>query len=139
MSAYATLRKAVPRQALQTVPLDGAPHAPNGVYPACSTDEPRQLIEVLIDQLADRVAAALAQRLATPTADVGPEWLDSRAAAEYLGLHRDTLRKLAAERAIPAEQDGPGCKLFFRRNDLDEWRMAGARASHVAAAFTHAA
>ena len=39
-------------------------------------------------------------------------------------MHRDTLRKLAAERAIPSEQDGPGCKLYFRRSDLDAWRTA---------------
>jgi excisionase family DNA binding protein len=48
--------------------------------------------------------------------------LDARGAAEYLGVHRDTLRKLAAQRAIPTHQDGPGCKLYFRRDELDEWR-----------------
>jgi excisionase family DNA binding protein len=42
----------------------------------------------------------------------------------HLGVHRDTIRRLAAERAIPSEQDGPGCKLFFRRSDLDAWRSA---------------
>jgi excisionase family DNA binding protein len=50
------------------------------------------------------------------------EWMDARSAAEYLGVHRDTLRKLAAERAVPVHQDGPGCKLYFRRDELDEWR-----------------
>jgi excisionase family DNA binding protein len=139
MSAYATLRKALPQQALQAVPQDGKPDAHTDVVPTRFGNESRQLIDVLMDQLADRVAAALAQRLASPTAEVAPEWLDSRAAAEYLGLHRDTLRKLAAERAIPAEQDGPGCKLFFRRNDLDEWRMAGGRASHLAAELARVA
>jgi len=139
MSAYATLRKAVPQPALRAVPQDGAPDGLNAVHKPPSADQSRQLLDVLIDQLADRVASALAERLTTPTVDVAPEWLDSRAAAQYLGLHRDTLRKLAAERAIPAEQDGPGCKLFFRRSDLDEWRMAGGRTSHLAAAFAHAA
>jgi len=139
MSAYATLRKALPQQALQAVPADGTRDGCHGVDPKRSTDESRQLIDVLIDQLADRVATALAERLATPTADTSPEWLDSRAAASYLGLHRDTLRKLAAERAIPAEQDGPGCKLFFRRNDLDEWRMAGGRTGHLAAELARVA
>ncbi|MBV9838192.1 MAG: helix-turn-helix domain-containing protein [Solirubrobacterales bacterium] len=56
-----------------------------------------------------------------------PDWLDSRGAAEYLGVHRDTLRKLAGERAVPAHQEGPGCKLFFRRSDLDAWRRGGGR------------
>jgi hypothetical protein len=49
--------------------------------------------------------------------------------------YRDTLRKLAAERAIPAEQDGPGCKLFFLRTDLDERRRAGGKAAHLASSI----
>ena len=41
--------------------------------------------------------------------------------ADDLGVDRDTLRKLAAERSIPSEQDAPRCKLYFRRSDLDAW------------------
>jgi excisionase family DNA binding protein len=85
----------------------------------------------LVDQLADRVAAAVVDRIADGVSG-GEEWYDSRHAAEYLGLHRDTLRKLAAERTIPAEQDGPGCKLFFRRSDLDAWRRSGGRLRRLA-------
>ena len=66
----------------------------------------------------------------------GYEWLDSAQAAEYLGLHRDTLRRLAAARAIPTEQDGRGCKLFFRRSALDEWRKSGGRVRHLASSGT---
>lgn len=41
-------------------------------------------------------------------AGVEPDvWFDTRAAAEYLGVHHDTLRKLAAARVVPSEQDGP--------------------------------
>ena len=54
--------------------------------------------------------------------------MDARAAAEYLRIHRDTLRKLAAERAVPVHQDGPGCKLFFRREELDDWRRSSGAA-----------
>jgi excisionase family DNA binding protein len=50
--------------------------------------------------------------------------MDAREAAGYLGVHRDTLRKLAAERAVPVHQDGPGCRLYFRRDELDEWRRS---------------
>ncbi|MBV9005611.1 MAG: helix-turn-helix domain-containing protein [Solirubrobacterales bacterium] len=69
----------------------------------------------------------------SPASDSGAhdEWFDSRHAADYLGVHRDTLRKLAAERAIPAEQEGPGCKLYFRRSELDAWRRAGGRPRHL--------
>jgi hypothetical protein len=68
------------------------------------------ILEQLLDHIADRLAAAIPERLVA--SDHRPdEWLDSRHAADYLGVHRDTLGKLAAERAIASEQDGPGCKL----------------------------
>ena len=60
-------------------------------------------------------------------------WLDTRSAARYVGLHHDTLRKLAAG-AIPSEQDGPACKRYYRRSDLDRWRESGGR-FHSASAF----
>ena len=88
------------------------------------------VIGQLVDQLAEQIAIALAERLDTDERD-GDDWLDSRHAAEYLGVHRDTLRKLAAERAIPSEQDGPGCKLYFRRSDLNTWRRGGGRPRHL--------
>lgn len=99
-------------------------------------------LDVLIDQLAERVAERLAA-VAAPVVSHGPggadDWLDSRHAADYLGMHRDTLRKLAAERAIPSEQDGPNCKLYFRRTDLDAWRRTGCRPRHLATTLPHAA
>lgn len=91
-------------------------------------------LDAVIAEVVERVATAVVARLGTETNEPVPDWLDSRRAAEYLGVHRDTLRKLAAERAIPAEQDGPGCKLFFRRADLDEWRRAGGRTTHLLSA-----
>jgi len=78
------------------------------------------------------VAEAIVTRLGRKQDD-RDEWFDSRQAAEYLGLHRDTLRRLAAARAIPAEQDGRGCRLFFRRTVLDEWRRSGGRSRHLTA------
>jgi len=90
------------------------------------------MVRCLAPAIVDRVAEAVAAWLANTVAEAAPEWLDSRTAAEYLGLHRDTLHKLAAERAIPAEQDRPGCKLFFLRTDPDECRRPAAepRTSH---------
>lgn len=89
------------------------------------------LLDQLLDHIADRLAAVLTARIAM-TDERPDEWFDSRHAAQYLGVHRDTLRKLAAERAIPSEQDGPGCKLYFRRSDLDAWRHGGGRPRHLA-------
>jgi excisionase family DNA binding protein len=100
------------------------------------------LLDALIDQLAECVAERLA---AAPgpsharEANDREEWFDSRHAADYLGVHRDTLRKLAAERAIPAEQDGPNCKLYFRRSDLDAWRRTGGRPRHIGTTLRHVA
>jgi excisionase family DNA binding protein len=104
--------------------------APTGFNHA-AIDE-TSIIEAVVDRLADRLAAAVIARLATDSHQ-RDEWFDSRRAAEYLGLHRDTLRRLAAARTIPSEQDGRGCKLFFRRAALDEWRRSGGRARHLSA------
>jgi excisionase family DNA binding protein len=84
------------------------------------------VLDQLLDQLAEFVAERVAARLAEPQRQRADEWLDSRRAAEYLGVGRDSLRRLAAERSIPAEQAGVGCKLFFRRSDLDAWRCNAA-------------
>jgi hypothetical protein len=59
------------------------------------------VIDLLIDCLVDRVAAAVVARLENDNADRADEWFDSGQAAEYLGLHRDTLRRLAAARRYP--------------------------------------
>ncbi len=82
-----------------------------------------ELTLTLSDEQIDALASAIAAKLAQP-AHSGDEWLDSRAAAKYLGVHRDTLRRLAAEGKVRSEQDGPGCKFYFRRSDLDHWRAA---------------
>ena len=139
MSAYATARLGRSSYSAALDPLERA----RGVPPGCSYDRrPRPtpahssspsdgFLAALIDQTAERIAFTVVAELAAARPNDQDEWLDSRRAAEYLGVHRDTLRKLAAERAIPAEQDGRGCKLFFRRVDLDGWRRRGGRAAHL--------
>ncbi len=82
------------------------------------------LIDQLLGQLADLVVARLMERAEGSANEPADDWMDPRAAAAYLGMHRDTLRKLAAERAVPSHQDGPGCKLYFRREELDDWRRS---------------
>ena len=96
------------------------------------------IVDQLVERLAERVATVLTERLSNESNSCD-EWLDSRHAAEYLGVHRDTLRKLAAERAIHSEQDAPGCKLYFRRADLDAWRRGGGRPRHLASVVAEAA
>ena len=113
-----------------------APECGREAIRECTVDDQEGLSAALIGQLVDRLAEGIAfaffERLGADERD-GDDWLDSRRAAEYLGVHRDTLRKLAAERAISSEQNGPGCKLYFRRSDLDAWRRCGGRPRHLAA------
>lgn len=70
-------------------------------------------LDSLLVQFADLVAERLAERLAGPPQGAD-EWFDTRGAAEYLGVHRDTIRRLAAERAVPSEQEGSGLQALRR-------------------------
>lgn len=56
-----------------------------------------------------------------PTTDSEPERdiMTLRGAAYYLNCHPQTIRRLLAERAIPAFQLGSNWR--FRRSDLDKW------------------
>lgn len=76
-----------------------------------------------LDALADLLAPKLEQRLNREPVEDG--WLDAKRAAAYVGLSVNALHKLTAERAIPFEQEGPGCKMWFKRSELDEWRRTG--------------
>jgi excisionase family DNA binding protein len=83
-----------------------------------------ELLEQVLSRLADLVADKLAARIGSDGSESDDRWLDTREAAQYLGVHRDTVRRLAAERVIPAEQAGTGCKLYFRQRDLYRWRQS---------------
>jgi excisionase family DNA binding protein len=122
MQSYASAQRLTPGGQLQSVPPIGAASAPQAPATTPPTDA---LIEQLLGRLADLVVDRLMARSGTETEQPPDEWMDARAAAVYLGVHRDTLRKLAAERAVPVHQDGPGCKLYFRRDELDDWRRSG--------------
>ncbi len=116
MTAYATSEPLLAGERLRAV--DPAPRA--------SAPPPRldaTVIDTVLCRLADLVVERLLERTAASTSSFS-QWMDAREAAEYLGIHRDTLRKLAAERAVPTHQDGPGCKLYFRRDELDDWRRS---------------
>jgi hypothetical protein len=64
----------------------------------------------------------LRQRLADGLRADDP-WLDVHGAAGHLGISAKALRKIAGERReIAYEQDGPGCKMWFRRSVLDGYR-----------------
>jgi hypothetical protein len=85
------------------------------------------LASAVLDSLDESALRALATRLEpylrSEGSDAQPDdWLDSKGAAAYLSLPRSALHKLTGKRAIPFEQEGPGCKLYFKRSALDAWR-----------------
>jgi excisionase family DNA binding protein len=49
-------------------------------------------------------------------------WLDSKQAADYLGVSLSTVHRLTAARSIDFEQASPGGRVYFRRAALDAWR-----------------
>lgn len=118
MEAYATCTTGQRPELRLVEPLSSKPAQ-------AGFDGGAQMLELLLGQLAELVADRVADRLAVPT-NPADEWLDSRRAAEYLGIGRDSIRRLAAEGTLPTEQAGVGCKLFFRRSDLDAWRYSSA-------------
>lgn len=87
------------------------------------------LLDALDEDALDRLARALAPRLQrlTTSATAQDGWMDSPAAAAYLGLSTHALHRLTATRRIPCSQDRPGGRCYFKRSDLDEWRAQGRR------------
>lgn len=80
-------------------------------------------LSLLLDELADRLADRIACK--EGSSQEPDRWLSTEEAAKHLGMHPDTLRRLAGERRIPFQQDGPNCKMHFRLSTVDEWRAAG--------------
>lgn len=76
-------------------------------------------LEALAVRLAPLITARQSQQ---PQAD---GWLDTKAAAEYLGITYNALRKHTAARGVPFEQDTAGGKCWFKRSELDAWRRGG--------------
>jgi excisionase family DNA binding protein len=122
MQSYVTAQRLTLGEQSQSLQPRGPAPAPQ---PAASPAPDSALIDQLLGQLAELVVDRLMARSGTANEQPPDEWMDARAAAVYLGVHRDNLRKLAAERAVPVHQDGPGCKLYFRRDELDGWRRSG--------------
>ena len=74
--------------------------------------------------VARRMAEALGPYLPQlERADEVSGWLDFDGAVAYLAMKRGTLYKHTSARTIPFHQDGPGCKLWFLRAELDNWRL----------------
>jgi hypothetical protein len=86
------------------------------------------LARALLDELDDDDLAELAARLAPFLSRSAPAradpWLPTLEAARHLGIGRSTLQKMTAARTGPPfRQDREGGPCYFRRSDLDAWRI----------------
>ena len=81
----------------------------------------RQLTVSFPRELVDNLADAIAERLREQDGEPTPEgWLDSEAAADYLGVKRRRIYDLTSEgRITPDGRDGS--KPLFRRETLDRY------------------
>jgi excisionase family DNA binding protein len=84
-----------------------------------------ELPDQLLDDLADAVAARLAEREAQQAGRSSP-WLSAEQAADYLACPISRVRKLTMTRELPAHRDGR--RVLYRREELDAYvRHGGAR------------
>ena len=51
-----------------------------------------------------------------------PEWMTLRTAAKYLDLTEPAARHLVKEGQLPYFQARKGCRIEFRRSELDQWK-----------------
>ena len=85
-----------------------------------------RVVLTLDDDALIRLADLVGERIAplatsTPAAD---GWLDAKGAAAYLGFESvHPLHKLTAAREVAFSQDSTGGKCWFRRSDLDAYRL----------------
>jgi excisionase family DNA binding protein len=77
-----------------------------------------EIIDRLREELREEIRAAV--RFEVEAAS-WPEWMSVETAARYLDVPAERLRKLKDRREIPFHQEGPGCRVFFARRDLDRW------------------
>ena len=78
------------------------------------TDE---TLQQLVEEVVYRVRAEL------EPSEQRQEWLSVDTAARYLDVSAERIRKLTAGRDLPHYQEGPGCRIFFRRSELDAWMI----------------
>lgn len=92
-----------------------------------SAELARAIVASLDDQALDELALLLGPRIADRLAPAPGGWLESKTAAEYLGISVDALHRLTAARALTFSQERPNAKCFFRRSDLDAYREQSMR------------
>lgn len=70
--------------------------------------------------LADHLVPYMREMLAI--AEAPDRWMSTKEAAAHLGLSVHAMHRLTSAREVPFQQDGPGCRCWFRKSELDAWR-----------------
>lgn len=91
--------------------------------PGLSLTLPEELFGAISERAAERVLAQLTER------EPGwPEWMSVETAARYLNISPERVRKLQSRGVLPVYQEARGCRVFFRRSELDQamesWRTS---------------
>ena len=81
-----------------------------------------KLDENSIEHLADAIAARL--RIDRQHEHDQDRWMTTEEAAKYLGRSVSAMHKLTASRQIDFEQEGPGCRCYFKKSALDAWMQS---------------
>lgn len=115
-------------RATNLIPREQRMNAPEGqergltlAAPSYSANENPELHLPLPSSIIDAIAELVEQRLLARMPEAAPEWLSIETAATYLDVSPERVRKLVARRALPHYQEGPGCRVFLHRSELDEW------------------
>jgi len=103
---------------------------PTTAAPSTTTENPEAVeLRLLIhgeqvSALAAFVANLMRAQAQPSGSETWPEWMNIDTAARYLDCTPERVRKLVARREIPYHQEAPGCRIFFRRDELDTWMAA---------------
>jgi excisionase family DNA binding protein len=81
-------------------------------------------VHIDVGALAERVAELVAHRLERQIVDARSPWFDVEGAADHLSCSTERLRKLVQRRQVPFHQERAGGRIFFNRNELDEWLLS---------------
>jgi hypothetical protein len=82
---------------------------------------PPEAFEVIAQRAAEIVLESMGSK---ESCEGWPEWLDVKTAARYLSCEVGAVRKLYERRKVPHYQEGPGCKVYLRRCELDSYLVA---------------
>jgi excisionase family DNA binding protein len=99
--------------------LRAGAHEPRSPSPAAPPRLEVAIPEDLVEAIAFRAAEIVVAKMQAE-AKSWPEWMSITTAAAYLDVSVERVRKLQARRQLPFHQEAAGCRVFFRRTELDE-------------------